>query len=164
MFDVDITEFLIVVLVAIVVIGPKDMPRVLRYVGRWVGKARGVMSQVRSGFDDMVRESELQEMEQKWRAENERIMAAFPSNADTEEGNAAALIEAADAQQGNDAATGSHTGSNKMQPIAAAAPQTEKPKAKQKSAAKSEPKTTAAGKPKSVRKTRARKPAEKPAS
>ena len=79
MFDVAPTEFLLVAVVALLVIGPKDLPRLMRLVGQWVGKARGVARQFRSGFDQMVRESELAEMEAKWKAENERIMAELPA-------------------------------------------------------------------------------------
>jgi sec-independent protein translocase protein TatB len=78
MFDVASSEFLLVVLVALLVIGPKDLPKVLRVVGKWVGKARGVAAQFRSGFDEMVRQSELEELEKKWKAENERIMREHP--------------------------------------------------------------------------------------
>ena len=46
----------------------------MRVVGYWVGKARGVTRQFRQGFDNMVREAELEEMEKRWAAENERIM------------------------------------------------------------------------------------------
>jgi sec-independent protein translocase protein TatB len=79
MFDVAPSEFLLVALLALVVIGPKDLPRVMRFVGKWVGKARAVAGQFRSGFDDMVRQSELQELEKKWAEENARIMAAHPA-------------------------------------------------------------------------------------
>ena len=78
MFDIASSEFLLVMLVALVVIGPKDLPRVLSAVGKWVGKARGVAAQFRSGFDEMVRESELADLEKKWKAENDRIMLAHP--------------------------------------------------------------------------------------
>ncbi len=80
MFDVASSEFLLVMLVALVVIGPKDLPRVLSAVGKWVGKARAVAAQFRSGFDEMVRESELADLEKKWKAENERIMQAHPAD------------------------------------------------------------------------------------
>lgn len=79
MFDVAPTEFLLVAVIALVVIGPKDLPRVMRVVGQWVGKARGVARQFRAGFDTMVREAELEEMEKKWKEENERIMREFPA-------------------------------------------------------------------------------------
>ncbi len=78
MFDVAPSEFLIVAIVALVVIGPKDLPRVMRVVGQWVGKARGVARHFRSGFDTMVREAELEEMEARWKAENARIMSEHP--------------------------------------------------------------------------------------
>jgi sec-independent protein translocase protein TatB len=78
MFDVAPSEFLLVIIVALVVIGPKDLPRVMRVVGHWVGKARGVARQFRSGFDDMMREAELAEMEKKWAEENAKIMAEHP--------------------------------------------------------------------------------------
>lgn len=78
MFDIASSEFLLVMLVALVVIGPKDLPKLLRVVGKWVGKARGMASQFRGHFDEMVRQSELQEMEAKWAAENERIMNMHP--------------------------------------------------------------------------------------
>ena len=78
MFDIAPTELLLVAFVALVVIGPKDLPKAMRVVGYWVGRARGVARQFRSGFDAMVREAELEEMEKKWREENERIMREHP--------------------------------------------------------------------------------------
>jgi sec-independent protein translocase protein TatB len=83
MFDVAPTELLLVAFVAIVVIGPKDLPKAMRFVGYWVGKARGVARQFRSGFDAMVREAELEEMEKRWKEENARIMREHPP-ADTQ--------------------------------------------------------------------------------
>ncbi len=79
MFDVAPTELLLVALVALLVIGPKDLPRAMRFVGNWVGKARGMARHFRSGLDEMVRQSELEEMEKKWAAENERIMREHPA-------------------------------------------------------------------------------------
>jgi sec-independent protein translocase protein TatB len=77
-FDVAPTELLMVAVVALLVIGPKDLPVALRVLGKWVGKARGVARQFRSGFDDMVREAEIKELEEKWASENARIMAEYP--------------------------------------------------------------------------------------
>ncbi len=79
MFDVAPSELLLVAVIALVVIGPKDLPRVMRVVGHWASKARGLARQFRAGFDEMLRESELREMEEKWRAENERIMREHPA-------------------------------------------------------------------------------------
>jgi sec-independent protein translocase protein TatB len=78
MFDIASGELLLVALVALLVIGPKDLPRVLRYVGQWVGKARRMASHFRSGIDEMVRQSELEELEKKWAEDNARIMREHP--------------------------------------------------------------------------------------
>jgi sec-independent protein translocase protein TatB len=86
MFDVAPTELLLVAVVALVVIGPKDLPRAMRLVGNWVARARGVARHFRSGIDEMIRQAELEEMEKKWAAENERIMREHPSEPTAIEG------------------------------------------------------------------------------
>ena len=78
MFDIGATELLMIVVVAILVIGPKDMPMALRTAGRWIGKMRRLSSHFRSGFDAMVREAEMEEMEKKWRDQNAKIMRHNP--------------------------------------------------------------------------------------
>jgi sec-independent protein translocase protein TatB len=78
MFGIDSGELLIIAVVALVVIGPKDLPRVMRAIGNFVGKARGMARHFRSGVDTMIRESELADMEKKWKADNERIMREHP--------------------------------------------------------------------------------------
>ncbi|WP_188054726.1 Sec-independent protein translocase protein TatB [Sphingosinithalassobacter sp. CS137] len=78
MFDIAPTELMLVAIVALIIIGPKDLPKAMRFVGHWVGKARSVARQFRSGFDAMVREAELAEMEKKWAEENARIMREHP--------------------------------------------------------------------------------------
>ena len=92
MFDVAPTELLLVAIVALLVIGPKDLPKAMRVVGYWVGRARGVARQFRSGFDTMVREAELEEMEKRWATENERIMREHPQT-DTASSDTPADIE-----------------------------------------------------------------------
>ena len=82
MFGVDTSELLLIAIVALLFIGPKDLPRAMRTVGRWVGKVRGMARHFNSGIEAMVREAELEEMEKQWREENERIMREFPGNAD----------------------------------------------------------------------------------
>jgi sec-independent protein translocase protein TatB len=83
MFDIAPTELLLVAVVALVVIGPKDLPRAMRFVGQWIGKARGVARHFRSGIDEMIRQSELEDMEKKWAAENQRIMNEHPAQVQT---------------------------------------------------------------------------------
>jgi sec-independent protein translocase protein TatB len=79
MFDVAPTELLVLGVVALMVIPPKDLPKAMRVAGYWVGRARGVARQFRTGFDSMVRDAELQEMEKRWADENARIMREHPS-------------------------------------------------------------------------------------
>ncbi len=78
MFDVGASELLLIVVVAIVVIGPKDLPMALRTAGRWIAKMRSVSGHFRAGIETMIREAEMEEMQAKWREQNEAIMRQFP--------------------------------------------------------------------------------------
>lgn len=62
MFDIAWSELGVIAVVALVVIGPKDLPKVLRTVGQWTSKARAMAREFQSGIDDMVRETELDEL------------------------------------------------------------------------------------------------------
>jgi len=62
MFDFSWSELALIAVVALVVIGPKDLPRVLRSVGIWVSKARGMAREFQSSVDQMVREAELDDV------------------------------------------------------------------------------------------------------
>ncbi len=86
MFGIDSGELLIIALIALVVIGPKDLPKAMRVIGQWVGRARGMARHFRSGIDTMIREVELEEMEKQWKANNERIMRESPAAADSDWG------------------------------------------------------------------------------
>ncbi len=79
MFGFDSAELAVVAILALVFIGPKDLPKVMRTVGYWVGRVRGMARHFTAGIENMVREAELEEMERKWREENERIMRDHPS-------------------------------------------------------------------------------------
>ncbi len=80
MFGVDSSELLVVAVLALLFIGPKDLPRVMLQVGRWVGKARGYARHFTSGIENVIREAELEEMEKKWREENQKILAQYPAD------------------------------------------------------------------------------------
>ena len=80
MFGVDSSELLIVAVLALLFIGPKDLPRVMLQVGRWVGKARGYARHFTSGIENVIREAELEELEKKWREDNQKILAAYPAD------------------------------------------------------------------------------------
>jgi sec-independent protein translocase protein TatB len=84
MFDIGPTELLLIVVVAVLVIGPKDLPLALRTAGRWLGKIRKVSGHFRAGFDAMVREAEMEELERTWKAQNEKIMREHPQGGPVE--------------------------------------------------------------------------------
>lgn len=81
MFDLGASELLLIVIVAVIVIGPKDMPLALRTAGRWIGKMRRLSSHFRTGLDAMIREAEMEEMEKKWKEQNEKVMREHPEGA-----------------------------------------------------------------------------------
>jgi sec-independent protein translocase protein TatB len=62
MFDIAWSHLAVIAVVALIVIGPKDLPRVLRTVGMWVGKARAVAREFQGSLDQMIREAELDEI------------------------------------------------------------------------------------------------------
>ncbi|MDQ7018965.1 MAG: Sec-independent protein translocase protein TatB [Robiginitomaculum sp.] len=68
------TEFLLIAIVALVVVGPRDLPGMMRKVGGWVARARGMAREFQGAFDDMGREVELEEL----RKEIEAIKNANP--------------------------------------------------------------------------------------
>ncbi|MBI1403436.1 MAG: twin-arginine translocase subunit TatB [Porphyrobacter sp.] len=86
MFDIGAGELLVIIIVAVVVIGPKDLPLAMRTAGRWIGQMRRVSAHFRSGIDAMVREAELEEMEKKWKAQNEEIMRRSAALTEAEAG------------------------------------------------------------------------------
>ena len=86
MFDIGAAELLVIVVVAILVIGPKDMPKAMRQAGRWIGKIRRISSHFRAGLDEMVRQAEVEDMEEKWAKRNKEIMAKYPTGGEPEGG------------------------------------------------------------------------------
>ncbi len=63
MFDLFSWQHIILLLVvALVVVGPKDLPRLMNMMGRWAGKARGMANEFRKSFDEMARQAELDEL------------------------------------------------------------------------------------------------------
>src|SRR5689334_18414063 len=62
MFDFAWSELAVIAVVALVVIGPKDLPRVMRTVGQWTRRARAIAREFQGSLDQMVREAELDEV------------------------------------------------------------------------------------------------------
>ena len=81
MFDLSWTHILIVLVVALVVVGPKDLPRMMHTVGKWVGKARSMADQFRKSFDEMTKQAELDELRQEIEAlRRERPLASVAND------------------------------------------------------------------------------------
>lgn len=81
MFDVAASELLVIFIVAIIVIGPKDMPMALRAAGRWIAKMRRMSGHFRAGVDAIIREAEMEELRKEWDERNKAIMAKYPDAA-----------------------------------------------------------------------------------
>src|SRR5436305_9473285 len=62
MIDLSWSHIFIVLVVALVVVGPKDLPRLMHTLGRWMAKARAMADQFRKSFDEMSRQAELDEL------------------------------------------------------------------------------------------------------
>ena len=65
LFDIGWPELLLIGVIALVVIGPKDLPRALRIAGFWVRKARTLSREFQSSIDQMIREAELEEVREE---------------------------------------------------------------------------------------------------
>ena len=85
----------VLLVVALVVVGPKDLPRLMRTLGGWVRKARGMADQFRASFDEMTRETELEEL----RAEIDALRHARPLGNLEDEVNRALLPKDAEAAE-----------------------------------------------------------------
>ncbi len=76
--DLSATHIMLLVVVALVVVGPKDLPALLRKIGQFMAKLRGMANEFRASFDEMARQSELDELRKE--VEAMRAAAAKPVN------------------------------------------------------------------------------------
>src|SRR3954466_8774156 len=60
--EIGASELLIIAVVALIVVGPKDLPVLLRKLGQFLSKLRGMASEFRASFDEMARQSELDDL------------------------------------------------------------------------------------------------------
>jgi sec-independent protein translocase protein TatB len=65
MFDISWTEFLLIGVVALVVIGPKELPGVLRTLGQWTRKVRGMATEFQNQFQEAMREAEMADLKKQ---------------------------------------------------------------------------------------------------
>jgi sec-independent protein translocase protein TatB len=62
MFDIAWSELIIIAVVALIAIGPKELPGVLRMVGQWMGKARRMAAEFQGQFNEAMREAEMADL------------------------------------------------------------------------------------------------------
>lgn len=94
MFDLGWQEFMLIALITVVVVGPKDLPRVVRTVSQWVRKARGMARDFHSSIEDVARDAELDEIRRELTRSTEDSIGEIKNaveDAKTESGIADAL-------------------------------------------------------------------------
>ena len=60
--EIGATELMVIAAVALIVVGPKDLPMLMRKLGQFIARLRGMASEFRASFDDMARQSELDDL------------------------------------------------------------------------------------------------------
>jgi sec-independent protein translocase protein TatB len=65
MFDISWSEFLLIGIVALVVIGPKELPGVMRTIGKWTRKVRGMATEFQNQFQEAMREAEMADLKKE---------------------------------------------------------------------------------------------------
>jgi sec-independent protein translocase protein TatB len=78
--DLSSSHILIVLIVALVIVGPKDLPKLLHRIGKFVGKMRGMANEFRASFDEMARQSELDDLRKEVEAMRKASQAAIPQD------------------------------------------------------------------------------------
>ena len=86
--DIGGTELLVIAAVALIVVGPKDLPVLLRKLGQFVARIRGMANEFRASFDEMARQSELDELRKEVQAMREGQYTAPMRDAAAQAGDA----------------------------------------------------------------------------
>lgn len=93
MFDIGWSEMAVIAVVALMVIGPKDLPRALHTVGKWVRKARMLAREFQGSVDEMVRQAELEDLKkQVEQARNFNVSAEIEKTVDPDGGLRQAMV------------------------------------------------------------------------
>jgi sec-independent protein translocase protein TatB len=83
MFDFGWTEFLIIGIVALIAIGPKELPGVLRGLGHWIGKVRRMASDFQDQFKEALREAEVADLKKQFDEATQKAAAGFDNPLET---------------------------------------------------------------------------------
>ncbi len=96
MFDIGWSEMAVIALIALIVIGPKDLPKTMKAIAHWMRKARSLTREFQSGIDEMVREAELEDAKKALEATRQGNLQRTISNAidpDDEVGSEVRAVE-----------------------------------------------------------------------
>jgi sec-independent protein translocase protein TatB len=80
MFDIGWSEFVLIAVVALIAIGPKELPGVLRMVGQWMGKARKMAAEFQGQFQEAMREAEMADLKKSFDEVREAASGFSKSN------------------------------------------------------------------------------------
>jgi sec-independent protein translocase protein TatB len=80
--EIGASELLVIAVVALIVVGPKDLPLLLRRIGQFMAKLRNMASEFRASFDDMARQSELDDLRKEVEAMRRGATSGFADTAD----------------------------------------------------------------------------------
>ena len=84
MFDIGWSEFVVIAVVALIAIGPKELPGVLRMVGQWIGKARKMAAEFQGQFQEAMREAEMADIKKSFDEVKEAATSFSGANVMTE--------------------------------------------------------------------------------
>jgi sec-independent protein translocase protein TatB len=90
MFDITSSKLLILAVVALLVVGPKDLPLLLRTVGKYLGIIRRHANEFRSQLDEAIREAELQDLRKEFESVGQEMKATMEEGARAIDSNVAA--------------------------------------------------------------------------
>lgn len=80
MFDIGWSELVVIGVVALIAIGPKELPGVLRMVGQWIGKARRMASEFQGQFNEAMREAEMADIKKTFDDASSAAKDLSPTN------------------------------------------------------------------------------------
>lgn len=80
MFDIGWSELLVVAVVTVIFVGPRELPKMLMAVGRWTAKARAVAREFQSGLEDMAREAEMEDVKKSVESATKFDLGINPHN------------------------------------------------------------------------------------
>ena len=96
MFDIGWSELVLIGVVALIAIGPKELPGVLRMVGQWMGKARKMAAEFQGQFQEAMREAEMADLKKSFDEVKEAATGFNPLTSLQKDGSDALRIDALD--------------------------------------------------------------------